>query len=175
METKNVPSYEEFNKFQTAFYTSKSKFNDFTRFEIKKHGFSLLTNLSKGFPALADIIFNLQGFNWKGTESPAIMKALQHKHFINNFNRIRIPDFVYYPTTKNIKEKEKAKKTSQGLIFSPEISKQIQSILFMDSKSYEYLMFSESVQNLGKQLLGEFYQTEKIKTAIKSTKTRKKK
>ena len=159
-------SYEEFNNFQTAFYLSISDFDEYTNFDFKRHGYTFLNNLAKGFPNLANLVLNLKGINWNGAESPGLLKGLQGK-FINKFNTPRIPNFIYFKTEKDEKSKEKAKVTAKGLIFDIEIKSQICSILFYDNKTYEYLKFGERIQFLGKQLLGEFQQTEKMKTIRK--------
>lgn len=156
-------NYQEFNNFQTLFYTNIGKFNDFSLFEFKRHGFVLLNNLAKGYPNLANIILNLKGIDWEGAKSPAILKALQRK-FVNNFNSTRIPQFIYYKTEKIEKSKEKIKQTDKGLLFDNEIQSQICSILMIDSKTYDYLKYSERIQYLGKQINGEFAQKEKIKS-----------
>lgn len=94
--------YQEFNNFQTAFYTNIGTFGDYSRFEYKRFGYQLLNNLAKGFPNLAGIVINLRGLNWSGAESPAIMRALQ-RNFVNNFNRPALPQFIYF---KNLSEKK---------------------------------------------------------------------
>lgn len=162
-------NYEEFNKFQTAFYTNTSAFNEYTKYEVKKHGYTLLNNLAKGYPNLADLFLNLSGFGWSGAESPALLKALQTR-FVNNFNSARVPQFIYFKTEKPEKSKEKIKKTSKGFIFSTDIQSEICSILMIDSKTYDYLKFSENIQYLGQQLNGEFMIKEKVKKEIKSRK-----
>ncbi len=159
-------SYDEFNRFQSSFYTNIRVFNEFTNFDFKRHGFVLISNLAKGFPNLADLVANLNGIGWKGTESPAILKSLQ-RNFVNNFNATQIPQFIYYKSEKVVKSKEKSKETSKGLIFDSEIQSEIQSILFIDSKTYEYLRFGPKIQFLGQQLCGEFMQKTKIKTSKK--------
>lgn len=155
--------YREFNAFQTKFYTNIKEFNELSKFEIKRHGYTLLNNLAKGYPHLADLILNLKGFDWNGPESHQILIALQ-RNFINNFNTIRVPKFIYWKNLKNTVVKERVKKTKKGLEFGSEITKKIQSILLYDDKTFESFKYSEKVQNLGKQLLGEIEQTEKLKT-----------
>lgn len=158
--------FREFNIFQTTFYTDVIKFNEFTNFDFKRHGFVLLSNLGKGFPNLADLYINVKGFNWKGSESPAIMKALQKK-FINNFSNKGIPQFIYFSQSKVDKEKTKVKKTENGLIFDIEIQREVCSIMRIDSKTYDYLKFTEDIQYLGSQLAGEFAQSTKTKKVRK--------
>ena len=167
--------YKEFNNFQTAFYTNIENFNNFSNFEVKKHGYVLLNNMGKGFPALANIILNTNGIGWKGVESKPLLQALQRLKFVNGFNRINIPAFIYY-SGKNNKEPKNKKtiKSDNGLIFSNEIKSKIQSILFYDEKTYEYLKFEEEIQYLGKQLLGEIQQKEKVKEKVKELKLKKK-
>lgn len=162
-----VRSYEEFNNFQNDFYLKVNEFNEYTNFDFKRHGYTLLNNIAKGFPNLVGLIINLKGINWSAPESPAIIKALQRTKFINNFNSPRIPSFIYFKTEKEEKSKEKIKSTDKGFLFDMDIQTQICSVLFIDSKTYEYLKFSPKIQFLGQQLNGEFVQTEKAKTTRK--------
>lgn len=158
--------FQEFNKFQTSFFTSINDFGNYSNFEVKKYGYVLINNIAKGFPNLADIISNLKGINWSGIQSPALLKALQRR-FVNKHVHVRVPNFVYFKNMKPEKETSKAKvsKKSKDLLdFDLEIQTQICSILKYDSKTYEYLKYSDKVQYLGKQLLGEFVQVEKMKT-----------
>lgn len=166
----SAPDYTEFNNFQYAFYTNISKFENYSNFEIKRNGYVLLNNLAKGFPALAEILINSKGIGWKGVESPALLKALQRK-FINNFNSVKVPGFIYYKNLKEEKIKQpKVKETKLGYVFDMDIQNQICSILKIDSKTYDYLKFSKSLQYLGLQLNGEFMQKEKIKKGRKKNK-----
>jgi hypothetical protein len=162
--------YQEFNEFQSAFYTNKAKFAEYTNYDVKRHGYALFNNMAKGFPNLVNIHINLKGFNWKAIESIEILKALQSVNFINGFSKNRIPDFVFAKQLVVEKDKSKAKKTESGMIFDSEIQSIIMSILFIDSKTYEYLKFSPAIQNLGCQLVGEFFQKEKIKQSTKKKK-----
>lgn len=172
MEPKYNP-FEEFNNFQTAFYTSIERFNDFSLFEIKKHGYVLMNNLAKGFPHLSDLIANLKGLNWRGTESKAVLQALQHVKFINNFNRIVIPKFIYFKSNPAKKDDKKTKVKTVEIEgkkvneFSEDVVNIIKSILMMDQKTYDYLKYSERVQYCGNQLIGDFQQIEKLKTSRK--------
>jgi len=156
-------NYQEFNNFQTLFYTNITEFDNYSNFDFKRHGYVLINNLAKGYPNLADLIINLKGFNWDGASSPGLIKALQRR-FINNFNTSRIPQFIYYKTEKIEKDKSKVKVTNKGLIFDSDIQQQICSILLYDSKTYDYLKFTDKIQFLGKQLNGEWIQKEKIKS-----------
>jgi len=162
-----MSNFDEFNNFQTAFYSNREKFQNFSRFEVKRCGYILLNNIAKGFPALSDLILNLKGFDWSGPESKEVLRALQNRFYG------RTPQFIYFKQTtdKPSKTKEKIKSTKEGDLFAVEIQREICSILKYDSKTYEYLKFSEKVQSLGHQILGEFMQKEKIKS---STKTKKK-
>lgn len=155
--------YQAFNNFQTAFYTNKTKFKDYTKFEVKKHGYVLLNNMSKGFPNLADLITNLHSFTWKGTESKQILIALQGLKFVNGFSQLRVPKFIYYLTPKKPKTKSKSRKNKKGLDFDLEIKVRICELLMYDNKTYESLKYSGQVQEIGKQLIGEFMQKEKLK------------
>ena len=160
-------TYQELNNFQTAFFTNISKFQDYTNHEIKKFGYILINNIAKGFPNLADIISNLKGIEWTAVTSPAIIKALQHR-FVNKFTQVRIPQFIYFKNLKPEKSTEKVRKTKSGkLDFSDDVKKEICEILMIDSKSYDYLKYTDKVQELGKQIVGDFIQEQKIKKARK--------
>lgn len=155
--------YQELNNFQTMFFTDKNKFQEVTNFEVKKFGYILINNLAKGFPNLADIIINLKGINWSGVTSPSLLKALQHR-FVNGFSTARVPQFIYFKNLKPEKSTEKIKKTKSGkLDFSDDIKKEICEIMMIDSKTYENLKYTEKIQYLGKQINGEFIQTEKFR------------
>ena len=154
--------YQEFNLFQTRFFTSIPGFLSYSNNDFKRHGYTLLNNLAKGFPNLADLISNLNGINWKGSESPAILQALQ-RNFVTNYKKPEIPFFVYFKGTVEKDKTSKAKKTEKGYVFDVEIKSQIGSILFVDSKTFEDIKYTEEVQFLGMQILGEFKQTETIK------------
>jgi hypothetical protein len=166
--------YTFFNRFQTMFYTNIDEFQKFTYFEIKNNSFVLLTNLIKGFPSLAEEMLNIYSPAIKIFESPAIIIALQRK-FVNNFSRPRTPQFLYYKSAKakpasKAKQKEIKKDGVVLKIFSDDIVNEIKSILMYDSKTYDYLKFSDKVQFLGNQLVGEFkkQEEEKIKKSRKS-------
>jgi hypothetical protein len=167
MEQPKNNDYLFFNKFQTFFYTNIAEFQNFTYFEIKNNSFTLLNNLIKGFPHLAEELMNIYSPAVKIFESPAIILALQRK-FVNNFSRPRVPQYLYY---KSMKAKPESKKKSKdvkvnGVIlkeFPMEVKKEIMSILMYDTKTYEYLKYSTKIQFLGNQLLGEFQRKEEIK------------
>lgn len=169
--TSEKNQYQEFNNFQTSFYTSIKNFDDFTKFEVKRHGYTLLNNMAKGFPNLALLIISLKGIGWSGPESPALLKALQRVKFVNAFSSGRIPQFIYFKQAeKQAKSTSKAKKTDLGYIFDSEIKTQICSILIIDSKTYEQLKFTHKIQFLGQQLNGEFMQKENLKKSKTSSK-----
>ena len=162
--------YSAFNRFQQLFYTDILEFEKYTNYEIKQNSVTLLTNIAKGFPHLADQILNLYSPALKAIESPAMLKALQRTKFINNFSRPRVPQFIYYKSsTKKAKvEKEKVIKIPKTSIdFDMPIRTTIMEILMIDTKTYEYLKFNDKIQKLGKQLLGENIQTESIKATKK--------
>ncbi|MCK9415469.1 hypothetical protein M0Q97_02275 [Candidatus Dojkabacteria bacterium] len=158
--------YKEFNDFQNKFYLNINEFKLLSLHEVKKHGYTLLNNLGKGYPYLANLILNLQGIGWSGPESHQILIALQRK-FINSFNLTRLPKSIFWKGIKSDKQKEKVKKTDKGLEFSSDIEEQIKSILFYDSKTFERFKYNDNVQNLGKQIIGQIIQSEKIKSKIK--------
>lgn len=172
--TNSNNQYIFFNCFQTMFYTNITEFEKFTYFEIKNNSFTLLNNLIKGFPHLAEEIMNIYSPAVKIFDSPAIIIALQRK-FVNNFSRARVPQYLFYKSAKIKPEsKRKAKEIKKdGIIlkeFPPEISSEIMSILMYDTKTYEYLKYTTKIQFLGNQLLGEFQQ----KIEIKKEKARRK-
>lgn len=155
-----VDEYKEFNDFQQAFYCNPTKFAGYSRFEIRKNGYRIIANILKAFPHRAIQVYNMKGFGWSGPESKEIMTALSMS-FITRNNRL--PDFCYWKTNKAEKDKTKAKKTELGLIFDDSVIFEICSILKLDSKTYDYLKFTNDVQSIGKQIIGECIQTEKSK------------
>lgn len=166
MEQNKILNYEVFNKFQTMFYTNINEFQKFTYFEIKQHSFTLLNNLIKGFPHLAEELYNIYSPAIKVFDSPAIIIALQRK-FVNGFTKPKVPQFLYYKSTKAKTTKEKVIKIDKNLmLFDSEISKEIMSILEYDSKTYDYLKFSPKIQFLGKQILGEIKRKQELKSKI---------
>lgn len=175
MATENN-KYSEFNKVQTLFYTNVEEFKNLTNFELKRNAFMLISNIGKGFPALANIIINIYSPHVKAIESPELLRALQHR-FINPYSPRKgsLPKFIYF---KNYEIKvDKAKKiptkriTEKGDDFSKEIVADICSILMYDTKTYETMKYSTKVQFLGNQLLGEFMKKDKAPTKRKIKKT----
>lgn len=169
---KSNDYYQEFNKFQTYFYTDIVKFNNYSNYDIKKHAFVLLNNIAKGFPELADTIGNLYSPIVKAIQSPAIIKALQHR-FVNPYSYCRVPQFIYFKSQAKTKEKSSTKsgtkKTTKdnkeiqkGIDFDISVQQEIQSILFIDNKDYENLKYTDKVQFLGKQILGEIKEDTKV-------------
>jgi hypothetical protein len=150
--------FQAFQEFQKVFFTSPERFSRYTNFEVNKHAFILLTNISKGFPAMIDQILNLKGFGWTGFQSLEILRALQMK-LINPYTGNRLPPYLFYKTQKATKEK--SKKTDKGLEFAPDVVAEICSILKMDSKTFDYLKYSPAVQNAGRQIIGDFREVEK--------------
>ncbi len=154
--------YAEFNDFQLAFYTNKTKFAEYSFHEVKKHSYALLSNLAKGFPYLANSVLNWKGFGWSGTTSKSILQAIQYRLFGH------VPNFIYFKSNKPVVDKKsKAKKIEAGKIvyytFDIEIKQKICEQLMIDSKTYDYLLKSPKIQEIGMQLNGEFAQVEKIK------------
>lgn len=175
--------YQEFNKFQTLFYTDITKFNNYSNYDIKKHAFVLLNNMAKGFSELADTFGNLYSPIVKTIQSPAIIKALQHR-FVNPYSYCRVPQFIYYKSmakskdtkskdTKKSKDGNKSKiQEVTGIDFDISVQREIQSILFIDNKDYENLKYTDKVQFLGKQILGQIREETRI---IEEKKQRRKK
>jgi hypothetical protein len=79
---------------------------------------------------------------------------------------MRMPNYLFYKTDKPKKE---TKKTDKGLEFSSEVKREICSIMCFDNNTYEYLKYSDTVQNCGKQLIGDF----KINSKVSNKKTKK--
>jgi len=157
-----IDNYQFFNKFQIMFYTSITEFNKFTHFEIKNNSFLLLNNLMKGFPHTATEILDIYSPHIKAIESPSIIIALQRK-FVNNFSRARVPQHVYYKSKTKAESKKKIKESNNGIIFDSSINNEIMSILFIDSKTFDYLKFTDKIQKLGKELTGENIKKEEEK------------
>lgn len=153
-------NFQEFNQFQTYFYTNVNQFNMFSNFEIKRNSVQLIINISKGYPNLAYEILNIYSPDVKAVESPAIIKALQRSKFVNGFSKPKIPQYIFYKTVKVPKSKEVKKKIlkkDKNLIEFDEIIKdKIQTILFLDDKDYQEFKFTEKIQKLGKNLLSNF-------------------
>lgn len=156
--TKN--NFQEFNQFQTYFYTNINQFNMFSNFEIKRNSVQLIINISKGYPNLAYEILNIYSPDVKAVESPAIIKALQRSKFVNGFSKPKIPQYIYFKTVKVPKTKEPKKKIikkDKNIIEFDEIIKdKIQTILFLDDKDYQEFKYTERIQKLGKNLLNNF-------------------
>lgn len=170
---KEQNKYAEFNKVQTLFYTDVVGFNELTNFELKRNAFMLISNVGKGFPALANVIINIYSPHVKAIESPEILRALQHR-FINPYSPRKgsLPKFIYFKNLDVIKDSKvkkipTKKRTENGDEFSKEIVSEICSILMYDSKTYDTLKYTEKVQFLGNQLLGEFMKKEKAPTKRK--------
>lgn len=164
--------YNEFNTFQADFFTSIERFQKYTDYDCKKYGYVLINNIAKGFPNLADIISNLKGLNWSGISSPNLLRALQH-NFVNSHVVIRVPQFVYFKNLKPEKDTAKvkiSKKSKDLLEFDADTQNQIMSILMIDTKTYHDLRYSQKVQDLGRQITGQFFQAEKMKKSRKSSK-----
>lgn len=147
-------NYQAFIEFQKNFFQNFDKFEKYTNFEINKHGFMLLMNIGKGFPGLINIILNLKGFNFTGYTSFEIFRSLQHQLY-NPYNN-RLPQYIFYKTEKPDKKNSKKVKNKNGneyLEFSMDIKKEICSKLVIDNTTYEYLKYSDNIQNIGKSLL----------------------
>lgn len=161
--TNKNNNFQEFNQFQTYFYTNVERFNMYSNFEIRRNSVQLLVNISKGFPLLSQEILNIYSkFGPKAVESPAIIKALQQAKFVNGFSRPKVPQYIYFKNAKVVKSKEpkvkviknKSKnKTKKYVEFEPEIIDQIQSILFFDEKDYQDFKHTDKVQTLGLNLI----------------------
>lgn len=171
--SKTNDYYQEFNKFQTYFYTDVIRFDNYSNYDIKKHAFVLLNNIAKGFPDLADTIGNLYSPIVKAIQSPAIIKALQHR-FVNPYSHCRVPQFIYYKSLPKTKEKTGTKSKKKidksniitGIDFDVSVQQEIQSILFIDNKDFESLKYTDKVQFLGKQILGEIREETKSEKKV---------
>ena len=154
--TNKNNNFQEFNQFQTYFYTNINQFNMYTNFEIKRNSVQLLTNICKGFPLLSIEILNIYSNDVKAIESPAIIKALQRAKFINGFSKPKVPQYIYFKNLKPVKSKEpkikESKKKIKYIEFEPEIVDKIQTILMLDEKDYQDFKMTDKVQELGKNL-----------------------
>lgn len=159
METPvtNKPNFQEFNKFQTYFYTNVNQFNMYSNFEIKRNSVQLLVNICKGFPLLSDEILNIYSPEVKAIESPAIIKALQRSKFVNGFSKPKVPQYIYFKNLKPVKTKEpkikSTKKKIKYIEFELDIVEKIQTILMLDEKDYQDFKTTEKVQTLGLNLI----------------------
>lgn len=153
--------YQEFNNFQTNFYTNIDKFNNHSRYDVIKHGYTLLNNLAKGFPNLSNIILNLKGLNWSGPTSPALLCALQRR-FINGYSSVKIPQFIYFKNNKPVTTKTKEEKKEDS-----EIIRTVCNIYKFDTKSFEQLYNEKYVKETIAQLKGENEQVKNFKRTKK--------
>jgi hypothetical protein len=167
------------NKFQSDFYTSVEGFANYTHYEIKLFAVTLLINMYKGFPHLADEVLNMYSPPFvKAIESPAIMKALQRTKFVTGFTRPRVPQYLFYKqSTKKAKVEgvKERKKPKDAVEFEPHIKAELMTLLMWDEKTYEYLKWGEKAQRLGNHLIGEDMirlKAEMEKAAEKARKTR---
>lgn len=165
-----IDEYKEFNEFQTAFFTDIDKFSRYSDYEVRRHSYKLFETISKQYPALVCAVQNLQGFEWKASESKEILQALQRK-FVTRLKRYQgVPQFVFYKSAEREK-KTKVKETKFGLIFDTDIRSRIMQIKMYDNKTYEHLKFTEEIQQLGKQFLGVF-DSEKLKAKSTTNKAK---
>lgn len=142
-----MSDYKQFNKIQQAFYTSVFDFNNFSNYEITANSYLLLNNIVKGQPTLANTVFNIYSPDCKALQSPELLKALQRK-FHNGFSKARIPQFIYF------KDQSKAdKKKKQQDKIDDKIKQQICSMLFIDSKDFEYLKNTPKIKDLYNKIL----------------------
>ena len=75
--------------------------------------------------------------------------------------------------TKKSKDGNKSKiQEVTGIDFDISVQREIQSILFIDNKDYENLKYTDKVQFLGKQILGQIREETRI---IEEKKQRRKK
>lgn len=109
----------------------------------------------KGFPHIADEIYNIYSPDLKALQSPTIIKALQHR-FVNNYSHNSVPNFSYWKGGKANKPKVVKQRVKKGEIplveFEMEVVETIKSKLMMDSKTYDYLRFTPKVQKLGHEI-----------------------
>jgi hypothetical protein len=155
-----------FNKFQTDFFTNPEEFANYSTYDIKEYSVTLLTNLYKGFPHLADEIINLYNPYFKAIHSPALLIAVQRVKFCNGFTRARVPQFIYFAQSKKKAKvaEEKTEKIPKGIVeFSVDVRIEIMNILQYDIKTYQYLKNTERVQFIGKQVMGEILMKEEAR------------
>lgn len=132
--------FQAFNRFQNSFYTSISEFNKYTDFEIRSMSYLLLNNIIKGNPDLAFNIMNIYSDNVKALQSPAIIKALQHK-FINGFSRSKVPQYIYFKDQSKSNKSTKTNKSEVKLIeVDSDVKQYICNLMMIDNKTLEYLL-----------------------------------
>jgi len=138
-------NYQVFNKFQQNFYTSISEFDKYTDYEIRINSYMLMNNMIKGNPAIALTLMNCYSDHVKMIQSPAIIKALQRK-FINGFSKAKMPQYIYFKDQSKASKTTKNKSSSNDKIIEvePLIKQNICSILFIDNKTFDYLLFRKN-------------------------------
>ena len=168
MAKQQNPEYAEFNKIQSMFYTDRDSFEKLTHKQIRDNGFRIYNNLAKGYPHLALVMQNLVGINWAGSDNLEILRALQNPVY-DKYKRLGLPNFVYFASKKAPAEKKerKSKKTADGLVFDDATKNDICCMMMIDSKTYEYLKFSDKIQNYGRQVLGEIERKKESKAKRK--------
>lgn len=152
--------FEEFNKFQKAFYTSVDDFSKFTHYDIMRNSVRLLTTMSKQFPVRAQQFMDVYSPEVKSVQSVQLLIALQRK-FINNFNIAKVPQFIYWKSKPvKVGRASKTSKTSKNktsltvIEFDDETKFKIKSQMFLDEKSYHSVCQTEQIQKLGRLLSG---------------------
>lgn len=135
-------NYQVFNKFQQNFYTSISEFDKYTDYEIRINSYMLMNNMIKGNPAIALTLMNCYSDHVKMIQSPAIIKALQRK-FINGFSKAKMPQYIYFKDQSKASKSNKLTK-NKVIEVEPSIKQNICSILFIDNKTFDYLLFRKN-------------------------------
>jgi hypothetical protein len=104
-----------------------------------------MNNMIKGNPAIALTLMNCYSDHVKMIQSPAIIKALQRK-FINGFSKAKMPQYIYFKDQSKASKTTKNKSSSNDKIIEvePLIKQNICSILFIDNKTFDYLLFRKN-------------------------------
>ena len=155
--------FEFFNKFQTDFYKSVANFSKYSNYDINHNSFKLVNVMAKGYPILAFEILSIYGNILKFSECPDLIRALQH-NFTSGFSRNPMKHVFFKQSTKKAKavkvEKPKIlskKRLSKDLVDFPDhVVDEIQTLLFLDSKDYNTLKYTDNVQKLGLEIVRNF-------------------
>lgn len=162
-QTASKFQYEFFNKFQTDFYKSVQGFSKYSNYDINNNSFMLMNVLAKGYPILAFEIMSIYGNVIKFSECPDLIRALQH-NFTSGYSRNPMKHVYFKQATKKAKSVKvtkpkilSRKRLSKDLVDFPDhIVQQIQTMLFLDSKDYNTLKYTDNVQKLGLDIVRNF-------------------
>ncbi len=149
--------YKAYNRIQYLFFTDRIGFNSLSDYEINQFSFLLFNAITKVFPSSAKKYMFYNDF-MKFDTCPNLIRALQTK-FVSSWARNRIPQAVYFKSPKTTKKKQTKKiaNNKTNLIeFGDDIQMEIKSRLFIDTKTYESIKYTNKIQSLGQRLINEY-------------------